>query len=76
LPLYEGKICSDLRQQYQKGRKIMAWNLLLTSDIGLLSLFTILFMIVMAAFILRYVMRHVAEESKNSVATNKLPNAH
>lgn len=54
----------------------MAWNLLFTSDIGLLSLFTILFMIVMAAFIFRYVMRHVAEESKSSLATNKMPNPH
>lgn len=42
----------------------MAWKLLLTSDIGLLSLFTILFMLVMATYIFIYVRRHVADESK------------
>ena len=42
----------------------MAWNLLLTSDIGLLSLFTILFMVAMAGFLYRYAVRHMAEEEK------------
>ncbi|HJV26811.1 MAG TPA: DUF3149 domain-containing protein [Aromatoleum sp.] len=42
----------------------MAWNLLLTSDIGLLSLFTIFFIIGMAAYILRYVIKHIASETK------------
>lgn len=40
----------------------MAWNLLLTSDIGLLSLATIIFIIVMALYILRYVMKKMASE--------------
>ncbi|MDD5249569.1 MAG: DUF3149 domain-containing protein [Rhodocyclaceae bacterium] len=53
----------------------MAWNLLLTSDIGLLSLFTILFMVVMAVYIFRYAMRHAAEESQRDSA-NHVPHAH
>jgi len=49
----------------------MAWNLLLSSDIGLLSLFTILFMIGMVAYLIRYVAKHVkAEES--AAADHKL----
>jgi hypothetical protein len=47
-------------------RKIMAWELLLTSDIGLLSLFTIGFILVMAWYIGGYVMKHMKdEEGKN-----------
>ncbi len=42
----------------------MAWDLLFTSDIGLLSLATIVFMIFMVIFIARYALRHAAEESK------------
>jgi hypothetical protein len=42
----------------------MAWHLLLTSDIGLLSLFTIFFIIGMALYILRYVMKRMAIETK------------
>lgn len=44
----------------------MAWNLLFTSDIGLLSLFTILFMIVMAAYIGRYAVRHMQSEARKA----------
>ncbi len=44
----------------------MAWNILFTSDIGLLSLFTILFCVVMGGFIFRYVMHHMADEEKGS----------
>lgn len=43
----------------------MAWELLLTSDIGLLSLFTIGFILVMAWYIGGYVSRHMKEEAKN-----------
>ncbi len=44
----------------------MAWELLLTSDIGLLSLFTIGFILVMAWYIGGYVMKHMKdEEGKN-----------
>jgi uncharacterized membrane protein len=51
----------------------MAWNLLLTSDIGLLSLFTIIFMVVMAVYILRYAMRHAAEEEAEGGSVAKDP---
>lgn len=40
----------------------MAWELLFTSDIGLLSLATILFMIVMVIYIGRYAVRKMNEE--------------
>ena len=46
----------------------MAWNLLLTSDIGLLGLFTILFMAATAVYIFRFAERHAATEA--------LPHAH
>ena len=42
----------------------MAWDLLFTSDIGLLSLATIVFMIGMVIYLARYAVRHAAEESK------------
>lgn len=45
----------------------MAWNLLFTSDIGLLSLFTILFMLVMLVYIARYVSRHIKSEAKSQI---------
>lgn len=44
----------------------MAWELLLTSDIGLLSLFTILFILVMAAYLYRFARRHMAEEEQKA----------
>jgi Na+/proline symporter len=40
----------------------MAWNLLFTSDIGLLSLFTILFILVMAVYIGFYAMKQANKE--------------
>jgi len=43
----------------------MAWNLLFTSDIGLLSLFTILFILVMAVYIGYYAMKQVNKEAAN-----------
>ena len=43
----------------------MAWNLLFSSDIGLLSLCTILFIIGMAIYLWRYAMRNmIADEKK------------
>lgn len=48
----------------------MAWNLLFTSDIGLLSLFTILFMLVMLVYIARYVSQHIKSEAKNPLAAS------
>jgi cbb3-type cytochrome oxidase subunit 3 len=44
----------------------MAWELLLTSDIGLLSLFTILFILVMAAYLYRFARRHMAEDEQKA----------
>lgn len=49
----------------------MAWNLLFTSDIGLLSLFTILFMIVMAIYIARYAAKQVNKEAVKLVTRPK-----
>lgn len=46
----------------------MAWNLLFTSDIGLLSLFTILFIVVMAIYIGRYVVREMKKEDQDKAA--------
>lgn len=54
----------------------MAWNLLLTSDIGLLSLFTIFFMIAMAVYIYYFVKQHAADELKGGAARDQLPHAH
>lgn len=51
----------------------MAWNLLFTSDIGLFSLFTILFMIVMAAYIGRYAVQHMQDEAKKVMTGNPPP---
>ena len=48
------------------GRPIMAWQLLFTSDIGLLSLFTILFILVMAAYIGRYAIKHMQEDARQA----------
>ncbi|MDP3538018.1 MAG: DUF3149 domain-containing protein [Azonexus sp.] len=49
----------------------MAWNLLFSSDIGLLSLFTILFCLVMGAYIAVYASRHAKEDEKNSTTANQ-----
>ena len=43
----------------------MAWNLLFGSDIGLLSLFTVLFIIGMAIYLWRYAKRNmIADEER------------
>lgn len=44
----------------------MAWELLLTSDIGLLSLFTIVFILVMAAYLYRFARCHIAEDERKA----------
>lgn len=46
----------------------MAWKELFTTDIGLLSLFTIGFILVMGAYIYRYAMRHMAEDEQKAKA--------
>lgn len=44
----------------------MAWDLLFKSDIGLLSLFTIVFVIAMAIWFARYFIRKMAEDERNA----------
>ncbi len=44
----------------------MAWELLFGSDIGLLSLFTILFVLVMGVYFARYFKRKMDEESQQA----------
>jgi len=43
---------------------VVAWKELFTTDIGLLSVFTIGFIIVMAAYLLRFALRHMADEER------------
>lgn len=54
----------------------MAWDLLFTSDIGLMSLFTILFMVAMAVYIFRYAVKHAADDAKHSDISNRVPHGH
>jgi hypothetical protein len=42
----------------------MAWDLLFTSDIGLLSLFTIVFILGMGVYLVRYASKHIHDEEK------------
>ncbi|HQZ03434.1 MAG TPA: DUF3149 domain-containing protein [Thauera sp.] len=44
----------------------MAWNLLISSDIGLMSLFTILFIIGMAFYLWRFAKRHMLEDEQKA----------
>lgn len=44
----------------------MAWQLLIGSDIGLLSLFTIGFVIVMAFFLMNFFKRKAEEDARNA----------
>ncbi|THF64386.1 DUF3149 domain-containing protein [Pseudothauera rhizosphaerae] len=44
----------------------MALHELFTTDIGLLSLFTIGFVVVMAAYIIRFAKRHIAEDTRRA----------
>ena len=43
----------------------MAWELLFSSDIGLLSVFTIAFVLGMAVFFGRYYAKKMEEDAKN-----------
>jgi hypothetical protein len=43
----------------------MAWNLLFGSDIGLMSLFTIGFVIAMAAFLIRFAKKQAEIDARN-----------
>ena len=47
----------------------MAWELLFTSDIGLLSLFTIVLILVMGAYLYRFARRHMAEDEQKARTT-------
>jgi hypothetical protein len=44
----------------------MAWQLLFGSDMGLFSLFVIVFVIAMAAFLYRYATKHMEEDAKQA----------
>ena len=44
----------------------MAWQELFSTDIGLLSMFTIVFVIAMAAYLYRFAKRHIAEDEKQA----------
>lgn len=44
----------------------MAWKELFSTDIGLLSLFTIGFVLVMGAYIYRFAKTHMAEDERRS----------
>jgi preprotein translocase subunit SecE len=44
----------------------MAWQLLFGSDMGLMSLFVIVFVIVMAAFLYNFAKKHMAEDAKQA----------
>ncbi len=44
----------------------MAWNELFTTDIGLLSLFTIGFVFVIGGYIYRFAVRNMAEDAKRA----------
>jgi len=54
----------------------MAWNLLLTSDIGLMSLFTIMFCLVMGAYIAYYAAKHAKQEKGSKATTKPIAGAH
>lgn len=44
----------------------MAWKELLSTDIGLLSLFTIGFVVVMAAYLINYAIKKIDEDAKHA----------
>lgn len=44
----------------------MAWQLLFSSDFGLMSVFVIAFVIVMAFFMINFVKKHAEEDAKNA----------
>jgi hypothetical protein len=44
----------------------MAWKLLFSSDIGLLSVFTIGFVVVMGVYLYGYAKKHMEEDARNA----------
>jgi hypothetical protein len=54
----------------------MAWELLFTSDIGILSLITIGFILVMAVYIWRYAVRHAKEDAREHSAPKGVAGVH
>lgn len=52
---------SVIKTNYKEG--VMAWELLLTSDIGLLSLFTIVFILGMGWYLVGYAKKHMKDEA-------------
>ena len=44
----------------------MAWTELFSTDVGLLSLFTIAFVVVMAFYLTGYVRKHMAEDERKA----------
>jgi hypothetical protein len=54
----------------------MAWELLFTSDIGILSLITIGFILVMAVYIWRYAMQHAKQEEQEHGSHNNVAGVH
>lgn len=44
----------------------MAWKLLFGSDVGLLSLFTIVFVIVIAIYLVRFFIKKAEEDRRNA----------
>jgi hypothetical protein len=49
----------------------MAWNELFSSEIGLLSVFTIGFVIVIGVFFLRYFSKKIDEDARNAARDQK-----
>ncbi len=54
----------------------MAWELLLTSDIGLLSLFTIFFILGMGWYIVGYARKHIKDEAAQDASDSHHRPAH
>jgi hypothetical protein len=54
----------------------MAWELLFTSDIGILSLITIGFILVMAVYIWRYAVRHAKQDEMAHGTPKQLAGTH
>lgn len=54
----------------------MAWELLFTSDIGILSLITIGFILVMAVYIWRYAMQHAKQEELEHSSPKNIAGVH
>ncbi len=44
----------------------MAWKELFSTDIGLLSVFTIGFVVVMAFYLVSYIKKHAEEDARNA----------